>query len=458
MLLGKHVKYPEGHVLLRKLHTPLPLIERGEGIYLYDAEGKRYIDGSSGALVCSVGHGQKEIVDSICSQISKVAYINGNHFHSQLCEDLAAKLCERAPGRLDRAFFLSSGSEAIEAAVKFCRQYFFDKGMDKKFKVIARTPGYHGNTLFALSASGRPRYKKFFGPLLSDVYMVPTPYEYRAPVFDYDKEGGDYYIKFIEEVIAREGAETISCILLEPVSGTSTGGSCPPKNYLRRLQELCRKNDILIIADEVLCGAGRTGTFYASEQEFFEPDLLILGKGLNGGYAPLSALITRTDLLDVIAKNSQSFMHAQTYINTPSSLAAGLAVVEFMDRHRVIEKSQSVGAYFQAELKELTTYEGVGYVGGRGLLAGLELVANKTTKEPIARSFKASEHLTDILFAKGLITWINSGQIDGERGDLLTLGPPLTITQEQVDEMLLILRAGLEEWIQKMKKLGVVFE
>lgn len=456
--MGTHVKYPEGHVLLRKLNSSIPIIDRGEGIYLFDAQGKKYIDGSSGALVTSVGHGQQEIADKIHQQILKVAYVNGNHFHSELCEELASKLCSRAMGRLDRAFFLSSGSEAIEAAIKFCRQYFFDRGLSKKYKVVARSPGYHGNTLFALSASGRPRYKKFFGPLLSEIYMVSTPYEYRAPVDNYQTDACEYYLNQIESLIEKEGASTIACLLLEPVSGTSTGGSCPPPHYLSRLQEICRKNEILIIADEVLCGAGRTGTFYASEQEFFEPDLLILGKGLNGGYAPLSAMLTRTDLVDVIAQNSQSYMHAQTYINTPSSLAAGLAVVDFMDRHRVIEKSKLVALYFHQQLNLLKEFEGVGHVGGRGLLAGIELVLNKTTKTPIPRNFKAAEHLTEILFEKGLITWINTGQIDGENGDLITLGPPLIITKEQVDEMMSLLKLGIQEWVLVMKKLGVVFK
>jgi adenosylmethionine-8-amino-7-oxononanoate aminotransferase len=435
----------------------LPIIDRGEGIYLFDKSGKRYIDGSSGALVCSVGHGQDEIVDFIHKETKKVAYVNGNYFHSDLCENLASKLCGRSPGRLDRAFFLCSGSEAIEAAIKFARQYFFDRGLEKKYKVIARSPGYHGNTLYALSASGRPRYKKYFGPLLSEVCMVRTPYEYRSPSEDYEGEACEIYLKEIEDLILKEGAHTIACVLVEPVSGTSTAGSCPPKNYLRSLQELCRKNDILIIADEVLCGAGRTGSFYASEQEFFEPDLLVLGKGVNGGYAPLSVLLTRTDLVDVIAKNSLNYMHAQTYVNTPSSLAAGVAVVDFMDRYRVIEKSRTVGAYFLSELKKLESYEGVGHAGGRGMFGGLELVENKASKTPLSRSFKASESLMEILFSKGLVAWNNSGQIDGEKGDLLVLGPPLITTLEQIDEMIEVLKSGLEDWIVKMKKLGVRF-
>ncbi|MEO5667331.1 MAG: aminotransferase class III-fold pyridoxal phosphate-dependent enzyme, partial [Bdellovibrionota bacterium] len=418
-----------------------------EGVYMYDTAGKRYVDGSGGALVTSVGYGNKEVIDVIVEQITRAPYVNGNHFTSAACEELARLLCERAPGRLDRAFFLSSGSEAIEAAIKFARQYCVDSGKATKYKVIARTPGYHGNTLFALSASGRPRYKKFFGPLLHDVVMVQTPYEYRAPLEPYEGAAEDFYVSQIEDAIKKEGADSIACMLMETVSGTSTGGSCAPKNYFRRVQKICRDNDILMIADEVLCGMGRTGTFYACEQEGFEPDLLVLGKGLNGGYAPLSAMLTRTDLVDVLAKNSGSFMHAQTYINTPSSVAAGLGVVRFLDRHRVIEKSRATGDYLRAELKRnFGDHPLVGHIGGRGMLAGVEFVKDKITKAPIPRSLKASEGLGKILFEKGLVTWFNTGQIDGTEGDVLVLGPPLTIKNSEIDEMIAMIRAGLDEW------------
>jgi adenosylmethionine-8-amino-7-oxononanoate aminotransferase len=208
-----------------------------------------------------------------------------------------------------------------------------------------------------------------------------------------------------------------------------------------------------MIADEVLCGVGRTGTFYAAEQEFFEPDLMILGKGLNGGYAPLSALLTRTDLVDVIAKGSGSFMHAQTYINTPSSVAAGLGVVQFLDRHRVIEKSRETGAYLLSELRRrFGNHPVVGHVGGRGMLAGLELVKDKRTKAPIPRSLKASETLGRVLMDKGLVSWFNTGQIDGTEGDILVLGPPLTITKTEVDELVGLLEEGVNAWFAAFSK------
>jgi adenosylmethionine-8-amino-7-oxononanoate aminotransferase len=451
-VLANSVKYPEGHVLLRKLDATLPLIEKGEGIYLYDKEGRRYIDASGGALVCSLGHGQKEIVDFISEQIQKVAYINGNHFATDISEELAEKLCARAPGRLNRAFFLSSGSEAIECAIKFVRQYFFDQGFEAKHKVIARSPGYHGNTLFALSASGRPRYKKYFGPLLHDIYMISTPYEYRSPIQPYDEKATEYYLNELEDLIAREGVDSIACVVLEPISGTSTGGSCPPPHYLRRLQELCSKHNIFTIADEVLCGVGRTGTFYASSAENFEPDVMVLGKGLNGGYAPLSAMLVRDECVQKMA-HAGGFMHAQTYVNTPSSVAAGLAVVNFMDRHRVLEKAQAVGEYFQLESrKRFLNLDHVGHIAGRGHLLGIEFVQDKKTKKPFDRSKKVAEKITEDLFQNGLVTWVNSGQVDGTHGDILVLGPPLTSTQQQIDEILEVLQRRLAPFGQTIEK------
>jgi adenosylmethionine-8-amino-7-oxononanoate aminotransferase len=265
--------------------------------------------------------------------------------------------------------------------------------------------------------------------------------------------GEDYYVKCLEDVIHSEGPETIACVLMETVSGTSTGASCAPPNYFRRVQKMCREHDILMIADEVLCGVGRTGSFYAAEQEFFEPDLLVLGKGLNGGYAPLSALLTRTDLVDEIAANSGAFMHAQTYVNTPSSVAAGLGVVRFLDRHRVIEKSRDVGAYLLSELKDRCLgRDFVGHVGGRGMLVGLEFVRDKKLKTPIPRNFKAAETLAHKLFEKGLVTWVNTGQIDGTEGDLLVIGPPLITSKDQVDEIVALLCEGLDEWGASLTK------
>ncbi|MBS1983722.1 MAG: aspartate aminotransferase family protein [Bdellovibrionales bacterium] len=430
------VKYPDGHVLLRNLSRSFPVIDRGEGLYLFDKAGKKYIDASGGALVMSVGHGNQEVVAGITAQMQRVAYVNGTQFTSQAAEDLASRLTSMAPKGLDRAFFLSSGSEANEAAIKFARQLWVERGQGQRTKVVARTPGYHGNTLFALSASARNHYKKFYGPLLSDVVMVPAPYGYRAPVADYARDGGEYYARQFEDVINAEGSETIAAFIFEPVIGSSAGASVPPPGYFDRIQKLCRQHGILMIADEVMCGAGRTGKFYACEHFGLEPDLLVMGKGLNSGYVALSAVLVRDAHVREMKQGSGYFMHAQTYMQAPSMVATGLAVLNYMDKHRVIENAAKVGVHFQRALRErILPLPHVGNVEGLGLFAGVEFVDDKKSKVPFDRTRKFIEKFVEHAFGSGLIMWPNVGHADGVNGDLVMLGPPLNITTTQADEI-----------------------
>lgn len=440
------VRYPDGHVLLRNLNRDFPVISHGEGLYLYDTAGKKYLDASGGALVMSVGHGNKEVVARIAEQLAQVGYVNGTQFTSGVAEDLALKLCTRAPKGLDRAFFLSSGSEANEAAVKFVRQLWVERGQPKRAKFIARTPGYHGNTLYALSASAREHYKKFFGPLLSDVVMIPAPYGYRSAAADYAKDGGAHYAKLLEDAILREGPETIAAFIFEPVIGSSAGASVPPPGYFQRVQEICRKHGVLMIADEVMCGAGRTGKFFACEHFGLEPDLIVMGKGLNSGYAPLSAVLVRGTHVEEMKKGSGYFMHAQTYMQAPCMTAVGCAVLEYMDRHRTVENAARVGEYFHRRLRErLLPLPKVGNVAGIGLFAGVEFVEDKATKRPFPRAQKFAERLIDKAFSLGLILWPNIGQADGTNGDLVMLGPPLTIDEKQADEIIELLARAIAE-------------
>ena len=430
------VSYPEGHVLLRKLKGPMPIIERGEGIYLFDKSGKRYIDASSGAFVASVGHGQKEVTESIKKQLDVITYVNGNHFASDVCEELAAKLCEKTPPALDRVYFLSSGSEAVEAAIKFARQYFFCKGLNEKYKIITQVPSYHGNTIFALSASGRPQYKKFFSPFVKDTLRIEAPMAYRTSVENYEEQGADYYLGKLEELILEEGPETIACVMLEPVGGSSTGGACPPKGYLKGVELLCKKYSIFCIADEVLCGMGRTGHFYASNNDGFVPDIMVLAKGLNGGYAPLSAMITKTELCNVLARESAGFLHAQTFVNNPLGAAAGLSVVNYMNRHNLVENSKVQGKYLLKKLRaELSKVECVGNITGRGLLTGIEFVKEREGKVPFSRKRLVTETLTKKLFERGIITWGNTSHVNGEEGDIILIAPPLIIDATSIDEI-----------------------
>src|SRR5512135_1125340 len=293
-------RYPGSHVLYRSLVRDFPLAVRGEGVWLYDEAGKAYLDGVGGAFVASLGHGVREVADAIGEQARTVAYVNGTQFTSAPAEELASVLGSRAPGDLDHVYFLGSGSEAVEAALKLARQYWVESGCPDKHKVLSLTPGYHGNTMLALAASGRPRYQTYFKQWLVAVPRVPAPYAYRC---ECRGQGtcpsctGDA----LEDAILAEGPESVAAFIAEPVGGSSTGATVPKLSYWARVREICDKYDVLWIADEVLSGAGRTGTWSALEPYGAVPDLLTMGKGITGGYVPLSALHVPTRIADVLA-------------------------------------------------------------------------------------------------------------------------------------------------------------
>lgn len=442
------VRYPNGHVLLRNLNRDFPVIARGEGPYLYDQGGKRYFDGSGGALVASVGHGNQEIARKIFEQISRVAYVNGTQFTNEPAEKLADRLAVLSPDPdLSRSCFLSSGSEAIEASVKFARQLWVERKEPARAKIIARAPSYHGNTLYALSASARPHYKAYYGPLLHDVIVIPAPYEYRSQVKDYAKEGGRHYAQLLEDAILREGPETIAAFLVEPIIGSSAGATPPPPDYFDHIQRICRKYGILIIADEIMCGSGRTGKFFASQHFGLKPDLLLLGKGISGGYAALSAVMVRDSHLREMKSGTGYFMHAQTYLQAPSMTAAGVATLEYFEEHRVVENGARMGELLHSLLHEaLDGHPNVGFVTGRGLFAGIEFVEDRKTKKPFDRAKKVAETITQHAFNQGLIVWPNVGQADSINGDLIMLGPPLTCTEEQVRELAASVRQAISSF------------
>jgi hypothetical protein len=449
------VTYPDGHVLLRNLAREMPVISHGEGIYLFDVEGKRYIDASSGALVASLGHGNKEVAARVAEQLGRVAYVNGTHFTSAPTEELAARLCAKAarelPGAgLKRCAFLSSGSEIVEAAVKFVRQLWMERGQPQRSKFIARVPSYHGNTLYALSLSGRPHYKKLYGPMLSEVVTTPSPYPYRSGLDDYDAHGAAHYGRLLEEAILAAGPETIAGFIAEPVIGSSAGAAVPPTGYFQLVREICDRHGILVIADEILCGSGRCGAFFASSLYDLRPDVLVLGKGIGGGIIPLSVLMVREDHLEEMRRGSGYFQHAQTYLQAPAMTAAGVATLDYYDAHDLVGNAARTGLALQDELRaRLLPLPGVGSVQGVGLLAGVEFVADKATKAPFPRKTKLVERLSAELFARGLVTWQNVGHANGVDGDLVMIGPPLVISEAQVDELVGILERGIRDFFEK---------
>jgi len=293
-------RYPQGQVFYRKLNKRFPLAVRGEGCWLVDDQGKRYLDGCGGAFVANLGHGLREIGEAMADQAGRVAYVNGTTFTHQPVEELAAEVAALSPGDLARVYPLSSGSEAVEGALKFARQYWVETGKPKKHRIVALTPAYHGNTLLALSASAREHYKTYYREWLVDVARVPAPYAYRCECHGRPPLCPACDGSAVEEAIVRLGPETVSAFIAEPVGGSSSGATVPHPDYFRRIREICDRHQVLFIADEVLTGAGRTGTWSAMAQFGVTPDLMTLGKGLGGGYAPISALVAPDRLVDVL--------------------------------------------------------------------------------------------------------------------------------------------------------------
>jgi len=438
------------HVFYRKFDRALPTIVRAQGVYLYDDAGRRYLDACGGAMVACIGHGVPEIAEAIAEQARSVDYVNGTAFTNLAAERLADLLATKVPPGIDRSYFLCSGSEAVEAALKLARQYHVERGEPERRVVIARSPGYHGNTLLALSASARDHYRALYSPWLVDVRMIDAPYPYRAAAESSAAMTGDALESAIEQI----GPNNVAAFIAEPIGGSSTGASVPGPGYYARIRDICDRHGVLFVADEILTGAGRTGKYFALEHfrdargGSIVPDIITLGKGLNGGYAPLSAMIARRSIVEVVAGGRYGgLVHAQTYSHHPVGCAAALAVQRYIERHDLVERARTVGERLLTELKTLASdgegAELVGDVRGIGMLAAVELVADRATKRPFDRGLKAAEALVACALERGLVVWPNVGHADGRSGDLVMIAPPFTISEAQIEELVELLRASL---------------
>ena len=444
-------RYPDTSVFYRKLTRRYPLIVRGEGCWLYDAEGRRYLDAVGGAFVANVGHGVTEIADAMTRQAGRVAYVNGTAFTHEPVEELADLVAALCPEGLDKVYPLGSGSEAVEAALKLARQYWVESGRAGKHTVIALTPAYHGNTLLALSASAREHYKTYYREWLVDVARIPAPYTYRCEC------RGDPPLcpacsgAALEEAILRLGPENVAAFIAEPVGGSSTGASVPPADYFRRVREICDRYEVLFVADEVLTGAGRTGTWSALEPSEITPDILTLGKGLAGGYAPLSAVVAPARIVDVLARGSRSFLHAQTFSHHPVCCAAGVATIRYLRAYGLIERCREMGVLLHRRLESLRSLPHVGDVRGRGLLAGVEFVEDTDTRAPFPRASGFAEAFTAAALEAGLVVWPNVGHADGVNGDLVMLALPFVVSEGEIDEIVALFTAALHETLRRLR-------
>jgi hypothetical protein len=421
------------HVLYRKLTRAYPRAVRGDGCWLYDAEGRSYLDAVGGAFVVNVGHGVREIAQAVAQQAERLAYVSGMAFTHDPVEEFAAEIARRSPGDLELVYPLTSGSEAVEAALKLARQYWVETGQPAKRKILALSPAYHGNTLLALSASAREHYQAYFRDWLVDVARVPAPYAYRCGCRGIPPLCPSCSGEAVEAAIAREGPETVAAVIAEPVGGSSTGASVPAAEYWPRVRAACDRYRVLLVVDEVLTGAGRTGTWSALEPYGVVPDLMILGKGIAGGYVPLSAVVAPRRLMEPIAQGSGALLHAQTFSHHASACAAGVATLRYLRDHALIERCAAIAPSLHAALASLREMPCVGDVRGRGLLAGIEFVADPVTRAPFPRSARFAERFAEAALEAGLVVWPNIGQADGVNGDLAMLAPPFVVTHDEID-------------------------
>jgi adenosylmethionine-8-amino-7-oxononanoate aminotransferase len=418
----------------------------GEGIFLIDAEGRRYIDACGGAAVSCLGHGHPEIAAAIAEQAARLEYVHTGFFTTEAAEELADVIADMAPGSLGRVWFTSSGSEAIEAALKLARQYHLERGDPGRNRVIARRQSYHGNTLGALAAGGSAWRRAPYQPLLIDVALVDPCFEYRfAESGESPQDYGRRAADAVEQEIFRLGPETVIAFVAETVVGATAGAVPPVGDYLKQVRSICDRHGVLMILDEVMSGAGRTGTFLACDQDGVVPDIVTLGKGLGGGYQPIGAVVCTDKVYDTVARGSGALKHGQTYNAHPVGCAAALAVQRVIRQGALMKRVEIAGTRLMSLLRDrLGDHPNVGDIRGRGLLQAIELVADRSTKAPFAPDLALHQRAKVDAFERGLLIYPSGGTIDGRLGDHILLAPPYNVTDHELDMIVSLLGETLD--------------
>ena len=434
-----------GNVFHRRLDRPLPRGVKAKGVWVEDAEGRRYLDASGGALVVNVGHGREEIARAVHDQITRCDYLHGTMFTSSVVEDLAQAVARHAPPGVERFYFVSIGSEAVETAIKLARQIHIESGRPQRIKLISRWKSYHGLTLGALSAMGRTFFRVPFAPLLTEVIHIPPPYCLRCSYGLTYPECGIRCALALEEAIQNVGPDIVSAFLAETVSGATLAAFPPPPGYFLLIREICDRYSVLLILDEVMCGLGRTGRWFACEHYDVVPDIVTLGKGLGGGVAALSAVGVQSKYFDAIREGSGNFVHGGTYSHHAVAAAVGLSVVGILERENLVERVAHQGKILGQRLKErLEDLPCVADIRGLGFMWGVELVKDKKTLAPFPRKEKVAERVWEDLFQRGIITYRSTG-LAGIDGDGLMVGPPFIIEESEMNLLVDAMGRVLEE-------------
>ncbi|MEH7176543.1 aspartate aminotransferase family protein [Neobacillus vireti] len=434
------------------LDETLPVIHHGKGVYLYDSEGKKYLDGASGAVTANIGHGVSEIIDAMQEQAKKVSFVYRSQFTSESAEKLAKKIAEITPGDLNWCFFVNSGSEAVETAMKMAIQYWQEKGIHTKTKVLSRWVSYHGITLGALSLSGHTGRRARFVPLLEDFPVINPPYCYRCPYGLESSSCGLLCAQELELAIKRIGADHIAAFIAEPVIGAAGGAIAAPKDYFKAIKKICEEHDILFIADEVMTGFGRTGSVLGMEQWGVIPDIVALGKGMGAGYAPIAAALASERVIAPILAGTKVVMSGHTLSANPQSCAVSLAVLEYLEKNKIIGEVESKGDLLKNLLNALKNqFSFIGDIRGKGLLLGIEFVEDTVTKTPFSRKAMVTQKIIALAKEKGLLVYPAGAGIDGVNGDAIIISPPLTITTDEIKELITLLTDTFEAFSKHLK-------
>ncbi len=424
-------------IIHRSLAHGYPQAVAGDGPYLIDSAGKRYLDASSGAAVSCLGHSDREVIAAIKAQLDRLPYAHTSFFSTEPAEALAEDLVAHAPEGIGSVYFCSGGSEAVEAAIKFARQYVVEAGQGSREFLISRRQSYHGSTLGALAAGGRDSNRRGFEPLLAPVSHVAPCYEYRDRAPDETQEGYARRLAAeLEAEILRLGPDRVFAFIAETVSGATLGAAPPVPEYFRLVREICDRYGVLLILDEVMCGMGRTGTLYACEQEGVTPDIVCIAKGLGAGYQPIGATLCSDKIVEAVRRGSGAFAHSHTYIGHATACAAALAVQKAIRERGLLGRVRELGGELDAKLRErFARHPHVGDIRGRGLFRGVELVADRASKAPFDPARRLHAKVKSVAMQEGLLCYPMGGTVDGRRGDHILLAPPFIVGEAHLDEL-----------------------
>jgi len=418
----------------RNLRKNYPVAVRGEGSWIITADGRRFLDASGQAAVVSIGHSVPEIGRAMAEQSNNIAFAHTSQFHSEPAEKLAARVLAIAPRNFHdggRVYFTSGGSEATETAIKLARQYFLERKQNSRYRIVSRKQSYHGSTLGAMSVSGNIARKAPYAPMIQEWGHVAPCFCYHCP---FDKTFPDCHVACADDLdifLKANDASSVAAFIFEPVVGATLGAVAAVDGYTASVAEICRKHGILLIADEVMCGMGRTGKPFASQHWGLEPDIILTGKGIASGYAPLGAVLAAPHVVEAYEKGSGAFMHGFTYQSHPVATAAGNAVFDYLEAHKLFDRVTPAGETLRKALSVLENHPHVGQVRGLGLLQGVEFVKNKSTREPFAKEEGIAEKIRQAAIEKNVLTYPSQGCVDGSRGDHVLLAPPFIITPEE---------------------------